>query len=730
MQIIPAVGKHRCTFTHGKIRMVIDRLIRSITLPRLVGLVAVAGALHGTPARAQDRLRAMPEYARYRKLSAEIFGSVTSAAIRPVWVDSGKAFEYEFGGQRYRYDIAKRAATPSGAVDAAAEMAARRARFIGGPDRGRQFESALSPDGKRKAFYRDRNMWLSDASGSGEIALTTDGSVANRIKNGTASWVYGEELDQRTAMWWSPDGSRVAYYRFDESKVPDYYIGMNQTRLHTTVDVEAFPQPGVPNPVVDLFVYDVAKKTTTRIDVRDGKPFDNTVVGHYVYHVDWSPDGHEITFNRTNRRQNILEFTACDPSSGHCRAVVRDEWPASWVANNPEMTYLADGKRFVWESERNGFRNYYLYDLTGKLLATLTRNEFDAGEIVRIDEKAGAMYYTAHDGDNAMKMQLHRVGLNGRNDRRLTDPGFSHTISFAPDGRYFVDVAQTHDQPPVARLVAADGKIVAQIAKSDMTRFDQLGLKRVEMFSYKAGDGTTVLNGMLHFPSNFDPNRKYPLLVSVYGGPNTNGASENFTLPNRLTELGFLVATLDSRSADGRGKHFLDAIYEKLGITEIDDQAAGVRALDTRPYVDRNRVGIYGTSYGGYASLMSLLRYPDLFAAACSMSPPTDWRNYDTIYTERYMWIPEENAAGYDAGSAMTYASQLKGRLMLYYGTADNNVHNSNTMQMVTALQKAGKSFDLQVGPDEGHSALNTERMMEFFIDNLPAGTNVSVASH
>jgi dipeptidyl-peptidase 4 len=345
MQIIPAVRKHRRPFTHGKIRMIIDRFVRSITLPRLVGLVAAAGALHGSPARAQDRLRAMPEYARYRKLSAEIFGSVTSAAIRPVWVGSGKAFEYEFGGQRYHYDIAKRAATPSGAVDAAAEMAARRARFIGGPDRGRQFESALSPDGKLKAFYRDRNMWLSDASGSGEIALTTDGSVANRIKNGTASWVYGEELDQRTAMWWSPDGSRVAYYRFDESKVPDYYIGMNQIRLHTTVDVEAFPQPGVPNPVVDLFVYDVAKKTTTRIDVRDGKPFDNTVVGHYVYHVDWSPDGHEITFNRTNRRQNILEFTACDPSSGKCRVVVRDEWPASWVANNPEMTYLADGKR-------------------------------------------------------------------------------------------------------------------------------------------------------------------------------------------------------------------------------------------------------------------------------------------------------------------------------------------------------------------------------------------------
>jgi len=698
----------------------------------ILGLFAAAAAITATPsaARSQDQLKEMPEYARYRQLASEISGSVTSAAIDPVWVDGGAAFNYEFAGKHYHYDVAHQTSTVTGNVDEQAEMAARRARFAGGPGRGRQFETAVSPDGKLKATYRDRNVWLSDANGGNEVQLTTDGSVTDRIKNGTASWVYGEELEQRTAMWWSPDGSRLAYYRFDESKVPDYYIALNQTKLHTTLDVEAFPQPGVPNPVVDIFVYDVAKKTTTRIDVRDGKPFDNTVVGQYVYHVSWSPDGRELTFNRTNRKQNILEFTACDPSSGKCRVVVRDEWPASWVANIPEMRYLADGKRFIWESERNGFRNYYLYDMSGKLLATLTANRFDAQEIDHVDEKGGAIYYMAHDGDNPMKLQLHRVSLAGRNDRRLTDPGFSHTVSFAPDGKHFVDIAQTHDKAPTASLMTADGKLVANIATSNLTKFDQLGLKRVELFSYKAADDTTVLYGMLNFPSNFDPHKRYPLLVSVYGGPNTNGARETFSLPSRLTELGFLVATLDSRSADGRGKRFLDAIYEKLGITEIDDQAAGVRALDSRPYVDSTRVGIFGTSYGGYASLMSLLRYPKLFAAASSMSPPTDWRNYDTIYTERYMWIPKENEAGYDAGSAMTYAGDLKGRLMIYYGTADNNVHNSNAMQMIQALQKAGKNFEVQVGPDQGHSALNTDRMMEFFIQNLPAQSEGSGAAH
>jgi dipeptidyl-peptidase-4 len=289
----------------------------------------------------------------------------------------------------------------------------------------------------------------------------------------------------------------------------------------------------------------------------------------------------------------------------------------------------------------------------------------------------------------------------------------------SPDGKYFVDVAQTHDTPPVTRLMDRDGKPVAELAASDTSKIQQLGLKPVELCKFKAADGQTDLYGLLHFPSNFDPAKKYPLLVTVYAGPATNGANENFATPNPLTEYGFLVAALDSRSSSGRGKRALDAVYLKFGVVEIDDQAAGVKSLWSRPYVDKNRVGIFGTSYGGYASAMALLRYPDVFAAASASSPVTDWRNYDTIYTERYMWTPQENKSGYDAGSLMTYADKLSGRLMLYYGTADNNVHPSNMMQLVQALQHAGKSFDLQVGPDQGHSGVNQQRMMEFFIENL-----------
>jgi len=485
------------------------------------------------------------------------------------------------------------------------------------------------------------------------------------------------------------------------------------------VMTEAYPKAGTDNPVVDLFVYDVASGKTTQVDVRDGTPSADDVVGYYVYNVRWSPDGSELLFNRTNRRQNIMEFTACAPGTGACRVVVREEWPASWTDNSPQIRWLEDGKRFIWESERTGFQNYYLYDISGKLLATLTSHPFEVAGIVQVDEKAKQLWYYARSGDNYMKLQLHRVGFDGKNDRRLTDPAFLHTVTIAPDGKHILDVAQTHDTPPVTRLLDQNGRVLATLAESDDSEARALGVRPVELFTYTSADGETELHGMLHFPSNFDPNRKYPVLFSVYGGPATNGASERYTTPNPMTEYGFLVVTLDTRSAAGRGKKFLDAIYQNLGGPEIDDMAAASLTLAKRPYVDGERVGIFGTSYGGYASALALLRHPEAFAAASASSPVTSWYHYDTIYTERYMWTPQGNKAGYEHGDAMKYAKDLDGRLMLYYGTADDNVHPSNMMQLIKSLQQAGKSFDVQVGPDAGHSGLNGQRMMEFFIENL-----------
>src|SRR5688572_18824465 len=357
---------------------------------------------------AQDRLKTYPGYERHAQMSREIQSSVRSGALQVTWTDTTH-FEYMQDGKRYRYDARSLSATE---VPLPSDLANRR----NAPERGRQYDSALSPDSSLKAFYKDRNLWLGNADGSNAVAITTEGSEKARTKFGSASWVYGEELDQNTAMWWSPDGTKLAYYGFDESQVPDYFLQMDQTKLYSVPDIEAYPKVGYPNPVVDLFIYDLATKQSTKLDIRDGKPFEENVLGYYSYHVGWTPDSRELTFNRTNRRQNVMELTACAATTGKCRAIVREEWPTAWVEYSPEMKYLTDGKRFVWASERTGFRNFYLYDLTGKLIATLTSHPFEVGSVLNIDERNNTLFYTARSGDNHMKMQLHRVGLNGKND--------------------------------------------------------------------------------------------------------------------------------------------------------------------------------------------------------------------------------------------------------------------------------------------------------------------------
>jgi len=746
-------------------------------LSRALGLLVVLAAVS---VAAQDRLKLMPGYEQYTKMQPQLQGAVVSGAIQNVqWAADSASFTYTSAGQPYRFTVAtlttaampqpsaangrgrgrgSNADTPPLTARGGLEQAQHEMPVepiagcpTGRAPRGRQIECVVSPDGTRKAFYRAHNFWVANADGSGEVQVTTDGSEAKRIKNGSGSWVYGEELGQTTAIWWSPDSTRVGYYRFDESQVNDFYLGMNQTGIQSVMDVEAYPKPGTPNPKADVFVFDVAARRSSQLDVRDGKPFENATVGHYVYNVRWSPDGTELLMNRTNRRQQIMEFIACAPSTAKCRVVIREEWPTGWTDNRPGLTWLKDRKRFIWESERNGWTNYYLYDLTGKLINPITtHSSVEAGTIVKVDETAGFLYYMARDGDNYMKSQLHRVGLDGKGDVRLTNPVFNHSVGpctstsapaggraggpagtppadncgLSPDGKYFVDVYQTHDTPPATALVAIEtsgGKSVAQVAKPDTSKLATLGLRPAEQYTYLAADGKTKLFGQISFPSNFDPAKKWPTLVQVYGGPASGGnlPTETYVSPAATAEYGFLVVSVSSRAAPGMGKRTLDSIYLKLGVTEIDDMAEGIKALWSRPYFDKDRVGIYGTSYGGYTSALMILRHPDVVAAAAASSPPTSWYHYDSIYTERYMWIPQENKEGYEAGNAMNFAKDLKGRLILYYGTADNNVHPNNTMQLIKALQGAGKSFELQVGPDAGHSGMNPQRMMEFFIENL-----------
>ena len=712
-----------------------NQVMRAIApvLPVLLALCAVpARSVH-----AQDRLKLMPGYDDYLKVQQQVravrpslvsgavrLGSAGAGALK--WSADGKGFDYNWNKTAYHFDLASRKLTElgrdsSGPATAPAPGAAPAVPT--GPCSPGPLVVA-SPDGKHQAIARDRNIFLGDAECGRLTPITTDGNEKDRVKYGTVPWVYGEELDQTTAMWWNQAGTKLAYYRFDEAKIPDFYIAQDQTKLQTKLAVEAYPKPGGPNPIPDLFVYDLATQRSTRIDIRDGKPFANEVLGHYVYAVDWAPGGKELLVSRKSRRQDVEELIGCEVEAGICRVIIREAWPTGWVGKERDaMRWLSDSTRFLWVSTRNGFRNFYLYDITGKLIAPVTQHQSDIASIVRVDEKANTLWYTARDGDNFMKFQLHRVGLDGKNDRRLTDPAYHHQIDLSPDGKYFVDVAETHDRPPFTQVVAvASGKPVGQLARSDYGKLEALGLRTNEVFAFLAADGKTPLLGSIAYPPHFDPAKKYPVIMVVYGGPGAPGLmAESFRPPTGggMAAYGFLSMTVHTRASQGMGKHSLDALYRKLGLTEIDDMAAGVKALWDRPYFDKEHVGIMGVSYGGYSSLMALLRYPDVFAAAIAASPPTDWRNYDTIYTERYMGLPAENQEGYDKGSALSYVKNLKGDLLIYFGTSDDNVHTTNSMQLIKALQAAGKHFEVRVGPDQGHGVPDDDGVMEFLIHNL-----------
>lgn len=681
-------------------------------------LFAVVLAFAAIPAFGQDRIASHPKYKDYqagqvaaRAMStavSTISASGWSADSRYVLLRDGKAF-----------DMKTKTVNDYKPEQAVAAPAARGGRQQ--PGRGRQFTSATSPDGKWIAKYEKANLFLADASKPDALTqITKDGNVEKRIKYGTGSWVYGEELGQREAIWWTPDSTKIVFYRFDESQVKDYYVTLGEGDIQNRLYTEAYPKAGAPNPLVQLLVYDLATKQTTKVDT-EFKSTDPDI-SQYIYNIRFSPDGKSILFHRTNRKQNVMELVAANPSTGACRVVIQETSPVGWVDNNPTMMWLADGKRFLWFSEKTGYWNIYLASLDRGVIAPVTRHGFEVENIVKLDEKKGLVWYYAHSGNLPGFLQLHRTKLDGTDDKQLTDPSIGHTVQVAPDGSGFTDRTEALGTPPTLQVCDGDGAVLKVIASADISEQTKAGYLPAERFSCLAADGTTKIYGYIQKPSNFDSAKKYPVILSVYGGPDSGNGRERFVGSNADCEFGFVHAWIDGRGTGGRGRDFRESVYRKLGIVEIDDQAAAMQALAKEPFIDGAHIGIEGTSYGGYASLMCLVRYPNVFAAAVAGSSVTSWHHYDSIYTERYMDTPQNNPEGYKAGSAMEYAKDLKGALCLYIGTADDNVHPSNTYQMINALDKAGKPYRLYAGVDQGHSGLQFARRMEYFIDALQPG--------
>lgn len=669
----------------------------------------------------------MPGYQENKEArEAASSNSPTLARLNGTWDESGN-YKYSIGGKSFVYDVkANKVSEVKGSVPERDEPTEPTTFGPRVQARGRQAEQATSKNGD-VAKYADGNIFLTKSGG--QPVKITDGDPAKRVKFGTASWVYGEELEQRDAFGFSPDGRYLWFYRFDESKVLDYHVLLELNTPQSKLYTEAYPKPGQPNPEVDLFVYDLKESKTIKVPVRSGAFTD--AMGHYVYAIWWSSSD-QLCFQRMNRAQTEMELVGFAPSTGALKRLYRESTEKGWVEFSPLRSLtpnpdaLGEGK-LLTKSEASGFMNLVSIDLVKGGATPITTLKADVIDVVRIDDKAKTIDFMAATGNGPYFRQLHRIGWDGKGEKRITDPSLHHQVAVHPEGKLIIDLAQTASQPPVLRALDSNGKVLSELAKSDVSGYLGAGFSAAEELSFTARDGKTELITTIHKPRNFDPKKKYPMILQVYGGPLglTSGTpGSNWRMSAGTAHYGFIVAEINTRGTNGRGRAFRQVYDKAMGIHEIDDMADAVKAIVAKGYVDPQRVGIEGTSYGGYASAMAIGRYPDVFRAACVQSMVSDWRNYDTTYTERYMGLFPEQEAAYKAGSTLTYAKDTKGWVLIYFGSADDNTHMTNAFQYAEALRRARVSYEMQVGTDQGHSGLGRERMMEFFIERLVMNPN------
>ena len=609
------------------------------------------------------------------------------------WSPDGRTLLFPLGGELYLYDLGK-----SG-------KAAVRKLTTG---EGFATDPKVSPKGGFVSFVRARNLWAIDLATGKEVQLTSDGS--DTIGNGVAEFVADEEMDRHTGYWWAPDDSAIAFARIDESKVPvqkRYEVYPDRTE----VVEQRYPAAGETNVAIQLAT--IAPKPGAAPQWIDlGKNPDI-----YLTRVDWRGPQH-LTFQRQSRDQRTLELIEVELASGAQRTLIT-ETAKTWVPLHNSLRFLKDG-RFLWSSERSGFEHLYLASKDGKTLTQLTRGDWPVDKVLAVDEAEGLVYFSAgRDATGraaARDMQIHVVPLVGGKIRTLsTEPGM-HGASFAKNASVYVDSWSNARTPPQIALHRADGSLVANLIDNDPAKpahpyAKYLAAHRpVEFGTLTAADGSTPLHYGLIKPADFDPAKKYPVMVYVYGGPAAQTATDSW--PGRgdhffnqyMAQQGYVVFTVDNRGTPRRGAAFGGALYGKQGTVEVDDQRRGVEWLRAQPWVDGARIGVYGWSNGGYMSLMLLGKAADDYACGVAGAPVTDWALYDTHYTERYMDLPAANVDGYREASVFTHVAGIKpNALLLIHGMADDNVLFSNSTKLMSTLQKRATPFELMTYPGAKH---------------------------
>jgi len=593
--------------------------------------------------------------------------------------------------------------------------------------KGKQMLAEVSPDGKHVAFVRDNNLFVVEIASMLETQVTRDG-VKNKIINGATDWVYEEEFALVKGYEWSPAGNRIAFLRFDETNVREFSMDIFG-ELYPEQQRFKYPKAGEANSVVSLYVYDLGLGQSRKVDMGDN-------ADQYIPRIEWTKSNDQLCAMRMNRHQNKLEFLVTDLMAKSLNTVptkvVFTEQADTYIDVSDALTFLSDGS-FIWLSERDGYNHLYLFDATGVVKKQITKGAWDVIDFYGIDEVTQTAYYTS-SMVSAMEQHVYsvnfkkqpaapvRMSLQKGNNSAEFSKGFKFYILMHSDANTPMDFALFNSKGKLIRMLKDNASLKERMLKYNLTK--------KEFFTFKNSTGID-LNCWMMKPSNFDPTKKYPVLVAIYGGPGSNTVSDAWggrghLWHQLLCQQGYIVVSCDPRGTQYRGREFKHSTYMNLGKLETEDFIDFAKYLGGQSYVDASRIGIQGWSYGGYMTSSCMTKGADFFKAGIAVAPVTNWKYYDSIYTERFMRTPQENSGGYENNSPINFVKSLKGKFLLVHGSADDNVHYQNSMDMITALVAANKQFDMFVYPNKNHGIAggNTRlhlytRMTQFLTDNL-----------
>ncbi|MBK8682910.1 MAG: S9 family peptidase [Bacteroidetes bacterium] len=587
---------------------------------------------------------------------------------------------------------------------------------------GLQMYAHFSPVENKVAYVIDNDIYFKDLDSDKEIRITSDG-LKNHIINGGSDWVYEEEFKLVRAFEWSPDGKKIAYYRFDESDVTEYTLQKFEGKLYPENIVYKYPKVGEVNSRVEIYIYDL--ETNTTVKVKTGSP-------EYIPRIKWI-DADYLSVIILNRLQNQMYLLKVNALTGGSEMLLFEE-AAKYIFINDDLTFLSEEKGFIWRSEKDGYSHLYHFDMKGNLITQITKGEWEVMELLGYDEKLQTLYYISTEKSPLYK-NVYSIGLNGKNNKLISTANGNNTIKFSKGFNYYISYYSNFATPVKITLHDKSGKQIRVLEdnatlKNLMTSAE---INAPEFFSFATSENI-ALNGWMIKPHDFDSTKKYPVFMFVYGGPGYQHAADewfvrsggNYAWFQMLAQQGYIIAGVDGRGSGGRGRDFRQITYQNLGKYETIDQIEAAKWLGTQSYVDAKRIGIFGSSYGGYLSLLCLEKGRDIFKTAIAVAPVTNWKYYDDVYTERYMGTLESNPGGYDANSPIFYTDLIQGNLLLIHGAADDNVHWQNTAELISALVASNKQFDLMIYPDKNHSLSggNTKYheyklITDFILENL-----------